>query len=457
MAIFDVLEQRICIRIVYDGVAGAGKTTNVRMLSSLFAAQRTRDLFSPVEIDGRTLFFDWMQIHGGAISGFPLLCQVISVPGQVVLTERRRHLLETADVVVYVCNSSASVQSSAVEGLAVLDEVIRSRAEPPVVVVQANQQDQPDAVSGAELLERIGTRDLACVEAIARDGIGVVDTFVAAVRAMSQRLQVRAEREVVRLPVDRAEQPEALLAALESVDVDPQWAAEMCLEEINRAFLAEELARGPSPEAAPVAAEGFVPIPRPDVPPGHVWPAHTGRTRLRALVDASDSSRAAPLDEQGVAAVNVPGFRAVTSVTDRYHDTEHARQALVRAARELTQLGPLLSPETVIVLQPTSTDESWLWTIHPTLPSARAWLAEDISPSERERRANVFASAVSEARSYADTHGVALDLAPDSFGVEDGCLRYVGKRVVDAAFAENADAGSRLRPQRRTTEHSLDG
>lgn len=457
MAIFDVLEQRICIRIVFDGVAGAGKTTNVRMLSSLFAAQRTRDLFSPVEIDGRTLFFDWMQINGGAISGFPLLCQVISVPGQVVLTERRRHLLETADVVVYVCNSSAGVNAAAVEGLSVLDEVIRNRAEPPVVVIQANQQDQPDALSGAELLERIGRKDLACVEAIARDGIGVVDTFVAAVRAMAQRLQVRGEREVVRLPVDRAEQPEALLAALESVDVDPLWAAEMCLEEISRAFVADELTLGPALSVAPPVAEGYVPIPRPDVPPGHVWPAHTGRSRLRALVDAPNVSHAAALDAEGVAAVSVPGFRAVTSLGDHYRDSEQARQALVRAARELSQLGQLLSPETVIVLQPAESDECWLWTIHPTLPSARGWLDEDASPAERDRRAAVFASAVSDARTHGLAHGVELELTPDAFGVDDGCLRYVGKRTSDAATPDDASAASRIRPQRRTTEQRLDG
>lgn len=436
MAIFDVLEQRICIRIVYDGVAGTGKTTNLRMLSTVFAAQRTRDLFSPVEIEGRTLFFDWMQIHGGAICGFPLLCQVISVPGQVVLTERRKHLLETADVVVYVCDSSSGVIDAGREGLSVLDEVLRGRAEPPAVVVQANKQDQGDALSGRELLDRIGRHDLACVDAIARDGIGVVDTFVAAIRAVSQRLQVRGEGEAVRLPVDRAEQPEALLAALESVDVDPSWAAEMCLEEISRAFATT--AQAPAePSPAPDVDDGSAPMPRPDLPAGFVWPAHTGRATLRTLLDAHEHSDAVALDDRGVASTTIAGFRVVTSVENRYRDPEAARQALVRAARELTQLGRLLSPETVIALQPTRADESWLWTIHPTLQSAQDWLVEEASPLERERRAELFAAAVAAASEYASKCGLAVDVSPEAFGVEDGLLRYVGRRTTSAGRGDH--------------------
>ena len=60
MAIFDPVEQRMCVRIVYDGAGGAGKTTNLRSLCNLFATQHTTELFSPGELDGRTLYFDWV-------------------------------------------------------------------------------------------------------------------------------------------------------------------------------------------------------------------------------------------------------------------------------------------------------------------------------------------------------------------------------------------------------------
>ena len=129
MAIFDPAAQRLCVRVVYDGAASAGKTTNLRQLATLFAARHATEVHSESEVEGRTLYFDWMQIHAGAVAGVPLLCQIISVPGQVALTPRRRHLLSTADVVVYVCDSSGAAVERAREGLRVLEAVVAERGE----------------------------------------------------------------------------------------------------------------------------------------------------------------------------------------------------------------------------------------------------------------------------------------------------------------------------------------
>ena len=67
MAFFDPAEQRMGVRVVYDGVARSGKTTNLRQLCALFATQRTTELYTPAELDGRTLYFDWAQFHAGVV------------------------------------------------------------------------------------------------------------------------------------------------------------------------------------------------------------------------------------------------------------------------------------------------------------------------------------------------------------------------------------------------------
>lgn len=438
MAVFDLSKQRICIRVVYDGVGGAGKTTNLRQLSGLFAAQRTRDLFSPAEIDGRTLFFDWMQIHGGVVAGFPLMCQVISVPGQVVLTERRRHLLASADVVVYVCDSSAAKVDAARAGLDVLREASRRRDVPPLVLVQANKQDQVDALRGVDLVERVGLPGVAFVEAIARDGMGVVDTFVSAVRSIAKQMQERGTSTPVRLPVRRAETSASVLAALEALEVDPMWAAEMCLEEAANALLAadsEGVAAPPvlpivePPIAAPLHERQSVPLPRADVPAGFVWPAHTGRAAIEALISKVGSASTVELDQHGNATIAVGDVRASTSRAQRFADIESARAAIVRSARELSQLGPLLAPETVITLQPTEDQGFWLWTLVPALPSARDWLAETTATTERASRLDRFAAAVAQALAYTTRHGIALDTSPRGFAIDRGRLRYIGDRT----------------------------
>lgn len=426
MAVFDPRERRICIRIVYDGLAGAGKTTNVRQLASLFAAQRTAEVSSPGEIDGRTLYFDWMQIHGGVACGFPLLCQVISVPGQVVLTERRRHLLSTADVIVYVCDSGAAGTQLAREGLAVVDQVSRSRDDPPALLLQANKQDHPDAIGRELVAEHLDRAGGPCIEAIACEGIGVVDTFIAAVRAATRSLQTQSEHAALRIAVRAAETPEEILARLRDIEIDPEWAAELFLEEAARTFLAATGTVEPVAEDAPGPRvdDATAPFPRADVPAGYVWPAHTGRVRLRALADLGPS--VVPLDAAGVASTTVSGFRLTTSRRDHFDDADSARQAIVRAARARTQLGALLSPDTVVVLQPANLGETWLWTITPALPRVRDWIAT-ATGAERRSRIEAFAVAIRDLLGCTARHGLPIDASMDDFGVDGSVVRYLGE------------------------------
>lgn len=434
MAVFDLREQRVCIRIVFDGAAGAGKTTNVRQLASLFAAQRATEIYTPAEIEGRTLYFDWIHLHGGAVCGLPLLCQVISAPGQVVLTERRRHLLATADAVVYVCDSGRAGLSLASEGLAVLDEVCEARTRPPELVIQANKQDQADAASAAEVAELLGRGGAPCIEAIACDGIGVIDTFVAAVRETARGLQARVERGELRLAVVPAERPEEVYATLDELEIDPEWAAELLLEEAARAFLAAA-ATGTSPASARVAGvpEGHAPFPRADVPAGNIWPAHTGRSRVREL--AARGPRAVALDGSGGVTLGVAGYRLSTSQRARFEGGDSARRGIVQAARARTQLGALLAPGTVLVLQPASDREAWLWTITPMLPSVRSWVGHAPDPLERGRRVQAYAAAVGDALRCTVERGLTFDASMDRFGVDGAEIRYLGELTYDGPDA----------------------
>lgn len=379
MAVYDLGEQRLCVRVVYDGVAGAGKTTNLRQLCNLFATQRTTELYSPAEQRGRTLYFDWVRISAGVVCGFPLLCQVISVPGQLVLTERRRHLLASADVVVYVCDSAAPSLNRARDGLELLDRVARERGETVPVIVQANKQDQAVAVDGTTVLQSLGRTDLTVVEGIATDGIGVVDTFVTAIRVLARTIQTRSENQGMRVRVQRAESAAEVLKRLEQARVDPEWAAEMVLEEAAAALLfddptsfAEEAAHdvaptvnGASEKPEPTTGGGapFPPLPTADVPTGFIWPAHTGRTTLRALESDARLSEAIRLDANGHAEHVVGNYVLRTSLDVRFTGAELARQALVRAARERAQ--EAAASDTVLVLQSARDGSCWLWTVTP--------------------------------------------------------------------------------------------
>src|SRR6185369_7909490 len=101
MAIIDDARGVLVVRIVYDGPALSGKTTSLRALAKGVSSK----VECPAELSGRTLYFDWVDYVGGLFDGRQIRCQIISVPGQRDLAERRQRLLETADAVVLVLDT----------------------------------------------------------------------------------------------------------------------------------------------------------------------------------------------------------------------------------------------------------------------------------------------------------------------------------------------------------------
>jgi signal recognition particle receptor subunit beta len=449
MAVFDPTEERLCVRVVYDGAASAGKTTNLRQLASLFASQRTTEVISPAELEGRTLYFDWMQIAAGAVCGFPLLCQVVSVPGQHAFRARRQSLLESADVIVFVSDSADP--DSEIHLRRVIE--IANRNIP--VVVQANKQDQPGAVDAKTLVAKIGggggtpPANVHIVEAIATDGIGVVDTFVSAVRAAARAVQARIDRNDIYLEIRPAEDDRALLRRLASIEIDRESAAELLLEEATHLYATYSILPAPLPEACsitildsvaeevaapppvetPITGEPVhAPLPRSNVPTGFVWPAHTGRTMLQALEQALPPDTVLNSQGDGRFVCADPHNRVLTtSFSDRFSDLDQARQALVRSARERTQLQSLLVADTVLVVQPdpTSPAHSWLWMIIPQTTPVTEWLAAAMGD-----RAETLAAALVDAVEISFRHSLAFIANLASFGVQSGIVRYIGLLAV---------------------------
>lgn len=191
MAAYDADERKVVVRVVYDGPGFAGKTTNLKKLESFFTARRRSDVESPGERGGRTTIFDWMHLDGGLVAGHALRCQLVTVPGQWTLQARRLHLLSTADVVVFVCEATPAGLDAARPQLDSLREHLAARAPEEVpLVLQLNKQDLPDAVESSASRERLAvSSSLPTVMARARDGVGVRETVVLAIREAANRVQ----------------------------------------------------------------------------------------------------------------------------------------------------------------------------------------------------------------------------------------------------------------------------
>ena len=69
-----------------------------------FGQNAAARLYTPAELKGRTMFFDWLEVDGPPQGQAEIKFQLITVPGQVQRNYRRRPLVEMADVVVFVCD-----------------------------------------------------------------------------------------------------------------------------------------------------------------------------------------------------------------------------------------------------------------------------------------------------------------------------------------------------------------
>src|SRR5262249_26914132 len=217
MALIDSEASEIVIRLGYDGPPEAGKTTSLRARAGSLA-QAT---YTPDEgPDGRTLWFDWMEYVGGRFEGCRIRCQIVSVPGQRALAARRRCVIEGADVVVFVGDSSPAESARTFAYLFELREMLAGADAPVGVILQANKRDLADAIAVDELRRRLDDArwPIGVVESIASDGTGIREAFVYAVRLALDRVRELMNRNALPTAAVGPSSAQELLAALRADD-----------------------------------------------------------------------------------------------------------------------------------------------------------------------------------------------------------------------------------------------
>jgi hypothetical protein len=365
MAVLDPRSDTVVIRVVYDGAPMAGKSTSVSALGKGLGAQ----VYSPAEVGGRTLYFDWLDYTGGLFEGRRIRCQIISVPGQATLAPRRRRLLESADVVVFVGDSTPAGFDADRGYLGSLYRLLAQLNGPPVgVVLQANKRDHALAVpipNIRAMLDEMGMR-IGVIESIATDGIGIREAFVFAVRLALDRVRelMRAGQLPTSAPeVDNAQDLLRQLRKGEIGDLDaaaanglvhrrlsevrqPQSVASEALAEAIRESSSDADAdadAAPAPQSASTTARVFVvpttrahdqPPPTPPnerVPSGMVWPPVDGRTVLQEISQAQ--VRLTRSDDGAWTGSANNRWQIRTNADAVFGDVEQGRSVLVQSAR----------------------------------------------------------------------------------------------------------------------------
>jgi hypothetical protein len=203
MSLVNYSTREITSKIVYYGPGRSGKTTNLQYIYGQVPEDRRGRMVSLATETDRTLFFDFLPLDLGTISGFQTRFQLYTVPGQVYYDATRKLVLQGADGVVFVADSQRAQAEENVEGFRnlqvnLLEQGVDPRQIP--IVLQYNKRDLPDVMSVEEMDDLLNYRDLPRYEARALAGAGVFDTLRGISELVLRRLSQRFGRGVTAAP-----------------------------------------------------------------------------------------------------------------------------------------------------------------------------------------------------------------------------------------------------------------
>ena len=182
MSLVNYSTREITCKIVYYGPGRSGKTSNLHYIYGQVPQDRKGKMVSLATQTDRTLFFDFLPLDLGTISGFTTKFQLYTVPGQVYYQTTRKLVLQGADGVVFVGDSQSRQLEENIESLQDLhanlaEQGVDTRTVP--LVLQYNKQDLPRdlIMTPAELDDALNFRGVPSFGADALHGPGVFETL----------------------------------------------------------------------------------------------------------------------------------------------------------------------------------------------------------------------------------------------------------------------------------------
>jgi signal recognition particle receptor subunit beta len=199
MSLVNYSTREITCKIVYYGPGRSGKTSNLQYVHAFVPEERKGPMVSLATETDRTLFFDFLPLDLGTISGFRTRMQLYTVPGQVYYNATRKLVLRGADGVVFVADSQREQFDENIESLRnlhenLLEENVDLRTFP--MVIQYNKRDLPGVLPIADLDDALNFRGVPAFPAAAVSGDGVFDTLKSVSQLVLQNLSRRFGQEI---------------------------------------------------------------------------------------------------------------------------------------------------------------------------------------------------------------------------------------------------------------------
>jgi mutual gliding-motility protein MglA len=199
MSLVNYATREITCKIVYYGPGRSGKTTNLHYIYGQVPEDRKGRMVSLATQTDRTLFFDFLPLDLGTISGFTTRFQLYTVPGQVYYQATRKLVLQGADGVVFVADSQARQLQENIESFQDLHQNLSEQEVDPrsiPLVIQYNKQDLPRdlILTTDELADAVNFRGVPDFPADALHGPGVFETLRGISELVLKRLSTGGAR-----------------------------------------------------------------------------------------------------------------------------------------------------------------------------------------------------------------------------------------------------------------------
>jgi len=184
--------RQINLKVVYYGPALSGKTTNLEQIHNRIDPARRGEMISLKTYEDRTLYFDFLQLELGKISGLTPKIQLYTVPGQAFYEASRKLVLRGADGVVFVADSGSNRINDNLDSWHSMKKHLIALGIPIAtlpIVVQWNKQDLPNALPPLFLQSLLNCAGYKTLPAVACKGQGVFDTLKAIIAGVVNNIQ----------------------------------------------------------------------------------------------------------------------------------------------------------------------------------------------------------------------------------------------------------------------------
>jgi len=180
MSFINHAAKEINCKVIYFGPGLSGKTTNIQYIFEHTQQERRGKLVNLSTENERTLFFDFLPLSVGEISGYRTRFHLYTIPGQTFYEVSRQFIMKGVVGVVFVADSQAERMDANVESFESLLKSLDHQGYDPQklpMVLQYNQRDVPGAVSVAQLEATFNAMKRPSFEAVANRGEGVMETL----------------------------------------------------------------------------------------------------------------------------------------------------------------------------------------------------------------------------------------------------------------------------------------